>query len=151
MSTLSFGRVAVIGAVVSLAAWVAPSGAQEAAGNKPARSQEEKRVVTEYFAPPAPAAGNGESPESPKARISRLERENAALRGRVKELEAQVDQLKRRRTATVLPQPAAGGAVPPEWKRVPFNSGFYYVVPLEKTAGDSKPIETPARPAPQPK
>ena len=56
--------------------------------------------------------------------------ENAALRGRVKELEGQVQTLKQSRVVNIVPQPATPGQVPQNWKPFQFNGATYYVVPL---------------------
>ena len=162
-------RIVAVCTVALIATCVAPSGAQERS------TPEQKDVAVRYFAvapatpPPAPAAP-APAKKDPAAVLAPLQQmlreyadENAVLKERVKELEAQVQRLKENRTITVVPQPGAPTQVPPDWKTVPFNGGVYYVVPLD---GESKgsfkllteaPVERrrtviapPARPTPAP-
>ena len=121
--------------VLLMAACVAPSGAQE-----PSRPQ-----------PPKEKTGD-ELIASLNDLIRSYAADNAALRARVKELESQVEALKRNRIVTrVVPKPGVPSQVPKEWKEVPFNGGVYYIVPLEQRASEPKAVVTPAPPAQQPK
>jgi hypothetical protein len=145
------GRPLAACSVAVILVWVGSSAAQDSPRQRWATSREESRAAAERVSLPAPAAEKAEPSQSPKDKVARLERENAALRARVKDLEAQVDQLKRRRTVTVVPQPGAGKIIPPDWKPVPFGGGVYYIVPLERGADRQETIETPAMPAARPK
>ena len=138
-------HVATFVCVILVAALITPSGAQEvlkAEKNDPAEVMKSVEKLLKDYAD-----------------------ENAALKHRVMELEAQVQAMKEKRVVTrVVPQPGVTPQIPPHWKPVPFNGGVYYIVPLSdlqprprdanrlplKAAGELNAgglIVTPAQPA----
>ena len=154
MST-PFRRITAVCMAALIACCVAPSGAQE-------------RAPKDNPAAPKPAKKDPAAVLEPLQQLLKeYADENAVLKDRVKELEAQIERLKQNRTVTIVPQPGAPAKVPPNWKAVPFNGGVYYLVPLEAGAGEvggamrlhTEPqpqrrgsvITVPARPTPVPK
>ena len=132
MSARVFRTVATIVSVVVLAAFVSRSGARET-------------ITTQAKEP-------DDVTKSMRQLLSDTLNENRLLKRRVKELKAEVQELRKLRTRTVVPpQPGVPAQpLPPGWKKVPYGSGHYYLVPLE----ESKPATgTAARtppPAPRP-
>ena len=133
MSSRRYRQLAIACVIVSATFCVAPSRA-------------------EHAVPPAPAAPA--APKDPAQVIKSLQDllkgyqdENAALRAKVTELEAQVVRLQRK--AVMVPQPGAPGQpqVPPGWQPFQFNGMTYYVVPLGEGQGaGAHTITVPARP-----
>jgi hypothetical protein len=100
----------------------------------------------------APAPGDANRPETVEERLQRCLKDNDRLRTRVKQLEQEVETLKRSRTINLTPQPATP-AVPPTWQPFQFNGATYYMVPLDasgKTQSaqlltDAESNDTPAK------
>ena len=108
--------LATVAVVLLMASRVPSSGAQES--------------------PRAAPQDPGEAVKSLQRRLNDVAEENAALKQRVKELEAQVRKLKENRITTrVVPAPRVPPQAPPDWKVVPFNQGYYYLVPLAPEEG----------------
>ena len=135
MSTSFFRRFAAIVIVVLMATCVAPSGAQETSKPQPPKEKTGDELIA-----------------SLNDLIRSYAADNAALRARVKELESQVEALKRNRIVTrVVPKPGVPSQVPKDWKEVPFNGGVYYIVPLERKTPEPNTAEPPAEASGQPK
>jgi cell division protein FtsB len=81
--------------------------------------------IAEQAAPPAA----DKAVKTPEELVREYRRENEKLRARVKQLEAEVEALKKTRSITLAPQPIAPTA-PPTWKPFQFNGATYYMVPL---------------------
>ena len=141
MSSRRYRQLAVACVIVSATFCVAPSSAEQAAPAAPGAKDPEKLM------------------KSLEDLLKGYQDENATLRARVKELEAQVEKLKQSK-AVVITQPAAPGQpqVPPSWKPFEFNGMTYYVVPLEDSRGGNvrtlmerqhlaPPADGPGRPA----
>jgi hypothetical protein len=100
-------------------------------------------VCAGLFVAPTGAGGQQRQPRANEAdrgadRLKALEnllndyaQENKSLRRQVKELEAQLEQLRQSRRVTVIPGPNAlpRGQAPLDWKPFEFNGVTYYIVP----------------------
>ena len=130
MSRLRSRGILILGSVLFAVSFVSPGIAEQAAPADPEKAA-----------------------KSPDELVRQYRRENEKLRARVKQLEAEVEALKKSRAITLAPQPAAP-AVPPTWKPFQFNGATYYMVPLETSAGgpaarlltDGEPASAPVKP-----